>query len=324
MNDPNKSASRTLWIAFHNLERYLQSGLSEQLRNAVSFSPDDAKPFHEAYTTRRGVHPFLDSIQKVAADNAIETAQNGLNQLMDALREVPKYQPSDPMRAEAEKSASHVLNVALQDYRNALDEFAATMSIDTAKPNRRNVLFVSADPTDASRLKIQQEIREVEQELAMSEVRESAQIRTSFATRPKDLSRKLLELPRPNILHFSGHGSKTFGELCLENDFNETIALDSESISFLLKPISEDLECVVLNSCYSDSQTRQILVFSDHVIAMDGGIPDDSAIAFSIGFYQAIFATESIENSFELGCGQIAMLNSGDQSIPKLFSRSDV
>lgn len=71
------------------------------------------------------------------------------------------------------------------------------------------------------------------------------------ATRVSDLQDALLKYS-PNYVHFSGHGC-TDG-ICLVNDYDETTIIQNESLKKLFKLFSEDIDCVFLNSCFSEEQ----------------------------------------------------------------------
>lgn len=59
------------------------------------------------------------------------------------------------------------------------------------------------------------------------------------------------------------------------------------------------------------------------MIGMTHAISDDAAIAFSVGFYQAIGAGRSIEDAYHLGCVQIRLQNIPEHLTPILFKKAD-
>ncbi len=58
----------------------------------------------------------------------------------------------------------------------------------------------------------------------------------------------------------------------------------------LFELCSDHVHCVVLNACYSEPQARAIVRHIDYVIGMKQAIGDESAIKFSVGFYDALGA----------------------------------
>lgn len=167
------------------------------------------------------------------------------------------------------------------------------------------ILFLASDPTDASRLRISEEAREIEEKLRLSKHRDRFVFQQRCAVRPVDLSQALLDV-EPHIVHFSGHGSK-YGELCLEDKIGETHPISPDSLAALFDEFSANVKCVILNACYSEIQAEALVTHIDHVIGMDKPISDGAAIAFSIGFYQGLGAGKSIEEAFRLGTIQIGM-----------------
>jgi hypothetical protein len=56
---------------------------------------------------------------------------------------------------------------------------------------------------------------------------------------------------------------------------------------------------------------------------MNSAVSDQAAIAFSIGFYQALGAGKTFEDGYRLGCAQIGLetADSGESEIPVLKIR---
>jgi hypothetical protein len=75
------------------------------------------------------------------------------------------------------------------------------------------ILFLAANPSDTSRLKLDEEVRSITEKIRSAEHRDSLELVPGFATRPDDIL-QLLNIHKPHILHFSGHGS-TSGEILL-------------------------------------------------------------------------------------------------------------
>ncbi len=69
------------------------------------------------------------------------------------------------------------------------------------------ILILSANPKDTSRLRLDEEVREIEEGLLRSKHRDRFQIQARLAVRMIDIRRALLDY-EPKIVHFSGHGIK--------------------------------------------------------------------------------------------------------------------
>ena len=79
----------------------------------------------------------------------------------------------------------------------------------------KKILFLSSNPTNTSRLRLDEEVREIEEALKRVEFAEKFKIISKWAVRTDDLLPILLE-HKPQIVHFSGHGAGSQG-LVLEN-----------------------------------------------------------------------------------------------------------
>ena len=185
---------------------------------------------------------------------------------------------------------------------------------------KKKILFLSADPNPETKLKIGQEIREIEEGLRKAERRDNFVIDKYFAVRPKDLGLAILE-KRPHIIHFSGHGSAEKG-LLLEDDKGKPTFVTAEALSLLFELFS-DIECVILNACYSQKQADAITQHVDYVIGMSDEIEDKAAIAFSIGFYSALGAGESIDFSYKYGRTFISIAGLDGNLIPVLKMKQE-
>src|SRR5215218_6881780 len=163
-----------------------------------------------------------------------------------------------------------------------------------------NILFLAADPTDASRLRLGEEVREIQEKLQLAKLRDNFVLHQRFSVRPFDISQALLDLS-PQIVHFSGHGTIT-GAICVEDQLGGTHPIQPEDLAALFEHFSSQVNCVVLNACYSEAQARAIAKHINNVVGMDQAIGDRAAIAYSIGFYQALGAGRSIEEAYKLGC----------------------
>lgn len=157
----------------------------------------------------------------------------------------------------------------------------------------KRVLFLAAEPSDGVRLRLGQEQREIRSVLRLASDRDSIEFHDRFAVRPADFTQALHDI-RPQILHFSGHGSRR-GDLCFENDSGLSETVDPEALASLFQLVSQDVEAVVLNACYSQLQASAIGRSIQYVIGMSNAIKDDAAIRFSAGFYKALSAGRSFQ-----------------------------
>lgn len=181
------------------------------------------------------------------------------------------------------------------------------------------ILFLSADPTDSSRLRLGEELREIQEKLQLAKLRDRFELHQRMSVRSTDVSQSLLDV-QPKIVHFSGHGTSE-GALCFEDKIGETQPVDPEALASLFEQFSEQVECVLLNACYSDIQANAIARHVKYVIGMTRAIGDQAAIAFAIGFYQALGAGRSIEDAYKLGCVQVRLQGIAEHLTPILIKK---
>jgi WD40 repeat protein len=181
-----------------------------------------------------------------------------------------------------------------------------------------SILFLSADPTNASRLRLGEELREIQEKLQLAKLREQFHLNQRMSVRPADISQALLDI-RPQIVHFAGHGTST-GALCFENQLGEVHPIQPDALAALFEQFADQVDCVVLNACYSEQQAAAISTHIDYVVGMNQAIGDKAAVAFTIGFYQAIGAGRTIEEAYKLGCVQIRLQGIPEHMTPILIS----
>jgi hypothetical protein len=167
-----------------------------------------------------------------------------------------------------------------------------------SKPKKKKILILAANPMDTTRLRLDEEIREIEQGLKLAKKRDQFEIKPVLAVRLRDLRRALLD-HEPHIVHFTGHGNKE--GLLVEDKGGMAKQVSSEALSELFALFSDQIECVILSACYSAVQANAISKHINYVIGMKEEIDDDAAIEFAVGFYDALGAGRSVEDAFKFG-----------------------
>jgi hypothetical protein len=180
----------------------------------------------------------------------------------------------------------------------------------------RKILFLASNPTDTGRLRLDQEVRDIEDGLKRSNERDQFELIQRFAARIGDLRRGLLE-HSPQIVHFSGHGTGVDG-IVVENDKGESSPVPTEALANLFELCAEHVDCVVLNACESDLQAEAISKHIPYVIGMTSSVSDDAAREFAVGFYDALGGGKSMQVAFEFGRNAIALKGIPEDKTPKL------
>lgn len=186
-------------------------------------------------------------------------------------------------------------------------------------PEQQTILFLATNPKDTNRLRLDEEFREISEGLQRSKERSHFVLEERQAVRPRDIFRALLDL-NPAIVHFSGHGAGEQG-LIFEDDQGNAKLVDGAALARLFKNFTQ-ISCVVLNGCYSEVQATAIAAYIPHVVGMTRAIGDRAAIAFAVGFYDALGAGQPIDAAYELGCIAIQLEGIAEALAPVLLRRS--
>lgn len=184
----------------------------------------------------------------------------------------------------------------------------------------RKILILSANPKSTSSLRLDEEMREIKEGLRRSPARDLFLIESGEATRYRDIRRAILDY-QPNIVHFSGHGAGHDG-LVFEDETGSKKLVDTEAIAGLFQLFSEQVECVVLNACYSEYQAQEIAKYINYVVGMSQAINDRAAIEFAVAFYDALGAGQTYDFAYQLGCNAMMIAGMPQELIPQWYAKN--
>ncbi|NES64087.1 MAG: CHAT domain-containing protein [Okeania sp. SIO2D1] len=174
----------------------------------------------------------------------------------------------------------------------------------TNNPNTKTILILAANPKNTAPLRLDQEIREIDEGLRRANKREQFQLQQKWAVRPRDFYRAILDY-RPHIIHFCGHGAGQDG-IVLEDETGQMVLVQTNVLASMFKLFAKkSVECVLLNACYSEVQAEAISQYVDYVIGMNTSVGDNAAVAFAVAFYDALGAEYNVEEAYDLGCSQM-------------------
>ncbi|MEM7773147.1 MAG: effector-associated domain EAD1-containing protein [Cyanobacteria bacterium P01_A01_bin.37] len=182
----------------------------------------------------------------------------------------------------------------------------------------RRVLFLAANPQDTAYLKLDSEAREIQEGLRLSAHRNRFELVSKWAVQTDDLRRALLEHD-PHIIHFSGHGKGEQG-ITLDDGQGKSKLVSGDTLARLFKQF-QNIECVLLNTCYSDVQAQAIAPYVPYVIGMGQAIGDEAAIEFATGFYDGLGYGRTYPEAFELGLSAIDLEGIPETQKPRLKAR---
>ena len=191
------------------------------------------------------------------------------------------------------------------------------------KANIIRILFLAANPKNTVSLRLDEEVREIEQKILLAQKKDQLVLIKKGAVRASDLQ-FYLNQERPTIVHFSGHGTDE-GKIVLEDKIGNPMYVSSEALASVFKTLKDNVRCVVLNACFSIEQAHAINRHVDFVIGMSSSINDEAAIAFSYAFYLGLSSERSIQNAFDQGITEVLLQGfSGEENTPKLLCKDNI
>ena len=186
---------------------------------------------------------------------------------------------------------------------------------------KKTILFLAANPKQTNHLRLDQEVKEIQNGLERAKKRSQFNLEYRLAVTAREMQRAVLDL-KPQFVHFSGHGAGEQG-LVLEDEVGQIKFVSAKGLASLFELFQNQVECVVLNACYSELQAKAIVRHIDYVIGMKQQVGDPAAQAFAIGFYDALGNGENIEFAYKYGCTSISMAGIPEELTPVIRIKPD-
>lgn len=202
------------------------------------------------------------------------------------------------------------INYAILQILEMVPESGAE-SVEATPPTpdeKIKILFLTSNPKGTSALRLSNEIRKVKDGFKSATLRDKFEFINEPAVRVTDITAAFMQ-KKPDMVHFSGHGEGAKG-IVVEGDDMKKVLFPTDGLKRLFGLFKNDVGCVVLNACYSSQQAAVISeVGIDstnkekgmYVVGMNDAIGDDAAIAFAVGFYQAIGEGMDYAYAYEMG-----------------------
>jgi len=168
----------------------------------------------------------------------------------------------------------------------------------------KTILILAANPKNTAPLRLEEEIREIDEGLRRANKREQYKLEQKWAVRSRDFYRAILDY-QPNIVHFCGHGAGEDG-IVLEDDTGKMALMQTNALASMFKLFAKKgVDCVILNACYSEVQAEAISQYVNYVVGMNKAVGDKAAVAFAVAFYDGIAAGYGVEEAYDLGRSQM-------------------
>lgn len=182
------------------------------------------------------------------------------------------------------------------------------------------ILAFEANPDDTSRLKLDVEIRAINDVTYPNGLLDYKLVHIR-ASSIFDIQKNLQD-HNPEIFHFSGHGSKD-GALIFQDFYGGSKPVSTITLAKIIKNCASNLKCIVLNCCYSSEQAKVLSELVPYVIGNKIAVEDELASLFSRSFYQALAYSNTIESSFEVAQAIVSNnYNDEKSNLPELLINS--
>lgn len=173
------------------------------------------------------------------------------------------------------------------------------------------ILFLTANPFEGNSseppLKLYREFESIDDKIQLSEYRHEFELIPRFSSSLFRLHEYIIRF-RPQIIHFSGHGTKS-GELVFQDQYGGNQIANINAIKNIFGILHKGIRYVVLNSCFSENQAQLISQYVDCVIGIANEIYDQAAIGFATNFYFGLGSGLNVNDAYELGKNYVKLLN---------------
>lgn len=164
------------------------------------------------------------------------------------------------------------------------------------------VLFLAANPLNEGRLKTDREANDLKVQLAaVRNAKLKIEVEHAWAARNDQIQLEALN-NQPDIIHFSGHGDSNL--IIFEDAQGNAVEVSGDAVARLVELVGA-VRCVVLNCCFSDSISKQILPHVEAVIGCNNTIDDEAAIMFTRAFYRALSHGANFQRAFDLARNEL-------------------
>lgn len=176
---------------------------------------------------------------------------------------------------------------------------------------KKKILVLAANTRDRQYLKLKPEINKIKS------IAGNRNVEVCLNTTTEELYTYLSQNRLPQVIHFCGHGLPD--GLLLVDCYGKAHKVSAKALSNLFEHASrKGVQCVFLNTCYSEAIAEAISQHVDFVVGMDSEISDSVAIHFSSAFYKALISGAHYPQSYHAACNRIALESLESSTIPKI------
>lgn len=182
-----------------------------------------------------------------------------------------------------------------------------------------DVLYLTANPDRKNALRVEVEVRQVQEAVRASKFRDNITLHYSPAADLDSIINGLND-HRPSIVHFSGHGYA--GGLAVDHARVRrpgSRVITFELLASALAATDTPPSVVVLNACQSAGARKALLPPVKAIVVMQDSISDLAATAFANRFYAAIASGQSLQSAFNQGRVAVEAVSISEANTPALI-----
>ena len=189
-------------------------------------------------------------------------------------------------------------------------------------PEKITVLLFATNPRGTTQLRLDEEVRSIQEMIRKSEHRDSIIFESRWAVRPLDILQAINEL-NPDVVHFCGHGSQD-GDLVLENADGTAKPVTKEAIAQTIMTSSDKVHLLFFNACFSFEQAQAVTEYIDAAIGMTTTISDTAAVTFAAQFYSSLGFGYPVQKAYEQAKGALMLESLTEQDTPELYLKDGI
>lgn len=198
---------------------------------------------------------------------------------------------------------------------------------ETSKQDKVKLLFLAANTTDTAHLALEEEHCQIRDFLDKTRYGRCLEIETRFNVCYQDLTRLIREYG-PDIVHFSGHGTKPDGRLVFRQEDGSATAIGTEELVEIFRVVCEEksIKFVVFNACYAAVSANALKNIIPNVVSMQKAISDPAAIQFARHLYQGLTMAPkgmSAGQAFRNAQNMLGITYPDEKDIPILYEADE-
>lgn len=235
---------------------------------------------------------------------------------------IEKKKESDAKRSAKERS-NKILSIErqVQQHEGVQAQMLADIEALKSAPNTITVLFLAANPNSTMPLRLDEEVRSIQEKIRASEYRDSIHFQSRWAVRSSDILQAINET-NPAIVHFSGHGTES-GDLVLQNPDGSAKIVTKEAMAMAISTASDSIRLVVFNACFSEKQAKAAVENVEVAIGMSKSIRDDAAQVFAAQLYSSIGFGCTMKKAFNQAIAALMLEGIPQEDVPQIFTREN-